>query len=642
VALSPQNWLTRCLAAGCLLVAAPCPAQEKTSPNTPTVRVRCEWGSTTPQQWQGLLELSEGSFLQAQSLGLEADDAGSLWSDAEAVWIVRRTPRVYDGFDVALTAHPSARLMLTLQSGEGHERFETTVAAVCRESVVFPMGAHGASLVMSRTPGDTLRVIVDRSHVVYSPKERFVGHVQVAPITPHKQALQGTLWWDLCAARSGSVLNHGTRFLTLTSNQVTPARAPLDIPLPAMEGVYDIRIQFTAPRHPLLSTVVQVVVVDATPVKRLAALDDSAPPLLVDSFDPRETNLFRTLSVRNHVRLTELGVQRSLKKLASLLPPLAARDQTARLPTATSPADPIGSVNWKAYRLHVEHPGRAHRLNLSLVQDRMQPVGVSLLEPNAIGELRPVGLDTALLPSTPAPSLHTTSKVPRPTRNHYAIFFWPKVDDPVVLIHDLGFGQKASVDRVELYELSELSYGPQVSADSPTGPAHGADATSEGPTEHVSGPVRWVGPYMHRPLLPENFGDVEAYDAANRRSIDDWLTFHSAAVRLTDYVKQQGYNSLMIAAFADGSGIYPSKHLQMTPRYDTGLYAAMTQEPVRKGCFGNAVPPLRSGWTDPRPRTSVCDAFARVGAGSEAVDDGFFVPLHLESRSPAGNRIDRC
>jgi hypothetical protein len=91
-----------------------------------------------------------------------------------------------------------------------------------------------------------------------------------------------------------------------------------------------------------------------------------------------------------------------------------------------------------------------------------------------------------------------------------------------------------------------------------------------------------VGPYLHKPCFPENFGATEVYDVASRRSLDDWVTFYSGTERLIRYLQRENCNSALIAALADGSTIYPSALLEPTPRYDTGVYSSAGHDPCEK------------------------------------------------------------
>ena len=88
--------------------------------------------------------------------------------------------------------------------------------------------------------------------------------------------------------------------------------------------------------------------------------------------------------------------------------------------------------------------------------------------------------------------------------------------------------------------------------------------------------------FYDRPLFPENFSANEAYDEWSGRGLDDWVTYYEGATRLVEYLQYVGYNGLVMTVLADGSTIYPSRLLEPTPRYDTGVYFASGQDPYRK------------------------------------------------------------
>jgi len=178
----------------------------------------------------------------------------------------------------------------------------------------------------------------------------------------------------------------------------------------------------------------------------------------------------------------------------------------------------------------------------------------------------PVTLDTGVIvgPSSTAgndaPLAEGKAGVPAKTRHE--IVFWPRVSEPILLLHDMGTNRGVDVSEVEVHELASLA------------PAESASA--------IAGDARLVGPYLAKPLLSENFGALTTYDRRTGRSLDDWNTFHTAALRVAEYLRHDGDNSLMLAVLADGSTIYPSALLEPTPRYDTGCFFASGQDPIRK------------------------------------------------------------
>src|SRR5207248_7268194 len=94
--------------------------------------------------------------------------------------------------------------------------------------------------------------------------------------------------------------------------------------------------------------------------------------------------------------------------------------------------------------------------------------------------------------------------------------------------------------------------------------------------------TRTLAAYYDKPLFAENFSAPEALDPTSHRGFDDWVTFTSAGLRLTETLQHAGYNALVLTAACEGSAIYPSRLLEPTPKYDSGVFFESGQDAVRK------------------------------------------------------------
>ena len=566
-------WLTVSV---CLLLVPPaaCGASE----TAPPIRLRLEWGNTHSERWSGLLEITEGHFEDPVSLGIEADEPGTIWIDRGAVWFQRKTASVYDGFDVTVVAPPQARLIMTLQSctqQSVQQQLEVAVADLYGKTHVEPLDSLGTRLVIRRTPGDSLVFRTERPHLVFGSGEQFTGTVALNVRAAQSERRTGRLHWQLTEARSDNVLSEGTRAVTFRTNAEDPIEVATEFDLPESEGVYDIRYRLAATGMREMHSSVQVVVLSHEPSLDAGYAEGSGEKL-VDSFVPRDAGLFRKVRPSATLKIFD----RPLNKIRDAIPSLLDWRRSSEMgvgvgPGSVNPQDPAefkrpGNIQWSAFRLKADNPGQPHRLVIHAPADSLQSVGVSLLEPNAAGQLMPVGLDTGLLlPSADGLAESDRAATGSGAGNdkriiQHCVTFWPRIREPILLLHNFGSRHAIDVRQVELYEIGHMQ----------TRPASGKPA-------HPAG-RRLVGPYMHKPMLPENFGATEAYDRPSRRSLDDWQTFHTAALRLVDYLHAHGNNSLMLAVLADGSTIYPSRLLQPTPRYDTGMFFSTGQDPIRK------------------------------------------------------------
>jgi hypothetical protein len=226
-------------------------------------------------------------------------------------------------------------------------------------------------------------------------------------------------------------------------------------------------------------------------------------------------------------------------------------------------------VSWEAYPLPIHQTGAAHVLEIEYPSDVPQTLGISLLEPNAAGEVVPIGLDSGL-------SVVDEDAAAAPRMQKHRIVFWPRTKTPLVLFTNRRTGSRAVYGKITVYSTAGNQLGMLAIGRTSSG------ARLPPTFDQRTSPSRlWAG-YMDRPLVPENFGGTESFDVPTGRSLDDWNTFYQAGTRLVSYLHHVGYNGLMLSAMADGSTIYPSQFAAGTPRYDTGVFFSNGQDATRK------------------------------------------------------------
>ena len=136
------------------------------------MHLRFAWGGGH-RQWQGQISVDHGHITELQSLGLEADEPGSMWHDDRRVYVRQPSGRVYDGVDVLLTAARDAMLTVDLKpvDGNGGVRAEVPLRSLESGQVRREMDTRGNYLVIRRAPGSRLRVITHRDALVFGPEE---------------------------------------------------------------------------------------------------------------------------------------------------------------------------------------------------------------------------------------------------------------------------------------------------------------------------------------------------------------------------------------------------------------------------------------------------------------------------------------
>ena len=553
------------------------------------MRVRIAWGGGAERRWEGVVSLSEkGVLAEPCPLGVEADEPGSMWIEAAQLTVRQRSARAYDGVDLLVTAPKEAKLMIQLTPADDRDtttagspgattadlpgrsvQFQVPLAELATGFYDQPLDEQGNRLLVSRTPGDSLRIRMEgRDTLIFAPGEQF----------------QCTLEPYLLAATPGSKVQIKTRLVASRGQQESwvanyevradqTAAIALDVPLPQVEGVYELIVTATqnggwqeAVRKPLrpqqwknktlAERKVQLVV--------LGAQGQPDPPLPGDGSNPTELSPVVEIDPANP------GWRERLAKLQKL--PAAARWFNGPLGNGAmttwhhplgemvrlNPSQESPDVSWEAYTLPIAHPDQPHVLEVDLPSDVSQTIGISILEPNAADVLMPIGLDSGV--NVVCESVGGES-APRWLRHR--LIFWPRTASPMVLITNRRDRMPAVFGKIRV--LAGWEHLPPAAV-------AGSQPDSQ----------RLLAAYFDRPLFPENFSAREVLDAWSGRSLDDWGTFLDGGTRLVEYLRHVGYNGLMMSVLADGSTIYPSAMLEPTPRYDTGTFFTTAQDPVRK------------------------------------------------------------
>lgn len=526
-----------------------------------SVRVRIAWGGGAERIWQGTIAVSDGSFSEPQPLGIEADEPGSMWLGGQGALVVQqRSPRSYDGVDVLVSAPSTAKLLVRLSDADQSDRpttIEIPLASLSSEFVNKELDNRGNRVLAMRAPGDMLRVRFARGNLVFAPGETFKFSLE-----PHGLPLpKGG------AARIKIQLLGGGKELWSQQNESQGDRAesiPLDIPMPDIEGVYEVVITAInspnwsqAVRKPLnwkrtiAERRVQLLVLDS---KRPAATRSDGEFAQVVEIDPANPRWYEKLNKLPQISLTKGHLPRLSKGPLGnncVRPQKHTLGELAQLkPNAESP-----DVSWEAYWLPIGQPGRPHILEIEYPSDVPQTLGISILEPNAAGALTSLGVDS---------SMNNTADgfgAAEPRWERHRVVFWPRTSTPMLLVTNGRDRMPAVYGKIRV-----LAGGQRL-------PRLSDSAGSDG---------RLLAACLDRPLIPENFSAIECFDPPSARSLHDWGTFYEGGTRLVEYLNHTGCNGLMLGVLADGSTIYPSSLLQPTPRYDTGVFLASGQDPVRK------------------------------------------------------------
>jgi hypothetical protein len=531
-----------------------------------SMRLRIAWGGGAERQWKGTVRASDGTLTEPQALGVEADEPGSIWEADGQIFVRERSPRAYNGVDVLVTATSDSKLSVALApltASEDASPIEIRLSEVVGESFSSQLDPQGNRLLVMRSPGDKLRVRFDRNSLVFSPGEVFEVEVQpyllgLPPGTNVRLSAQLT--------SAATAARHWSQEFEATSSEPGSPGKPcaLSVRLPETEGVYDLTISAANPRQrlpwkkTLIDRKVQLVVIDSKPPASETAAFNKL--LEIDPVNPRWWDRLGNIALIPGERKGPLGNGD------------AARWEHPQLGSfiQLGPGARGAKTSWEAYPLPLNQPGHPHILEVEYPSDVPQTLGLSILEPNAAGAVLPIGLDSGVY-------IADEESENAPQLLKHRLVFWPRTKSPLLLVTNRREGSRALYGKIRVLGATAGQF-----AALPLGRASNGATQLPRAFSREPGGDRLLAGYYDRPLIAENFSASEALDPFSHRSLDDWSTFYQAGTRLVDYLNYVGYNGLMLSVVSDGSGLYPSEHLQPTPRHDTGVFFASGQDPVRK------------------------------------------------------------
>lgn len=520
------------------------------------LRLHIAWGGGTARTWQGVFRLNEGVFIDPASLGQEADDVGTIDVNGGVMKVAQRSPSRYMGIDVVVRAPAVAELSMELAPTDrlaAVKRISIPIADLITKPSSSDLDDQKNSLLITRAPGDRIRVEFDRDHLVFSPDERF--NLQVRP---HHLGIEVGAHVrykiQLLKAHSEEQVWAEEKDFRTTEDGIEPELAPLSLPVPQVEGVYDLAISLVQRRltdplnlvrtKPFATRKVQFVVVEPQPPR-----PPTVPWKNIGEIDPVQVT---NLAGGNESKWTDwLKRTSQLKVFPSFNKGPIGNNKGSKKEHHGFSLVQLERDGWLAYPLPIAKADEPHILEIQYPAGLRQTLGISIVEPNAAGKVVPIGLDSGV-------------DVPETTNEQqlvlHRLVFWPHTKTPLVLIANRG------ADPAMFGKISVLA-GPTALPPLSLPPTLGE---------------RDLTAFFDKPLFPENFGALEALAPAAQGTLDDWGTFYHGAKRLVEYLKYSGYNSAVVTVACEGSAIYPSRLLQPIPKYDTGIFFSTGQDPVRK------------------------------------------------------------
>lgn len=519
----------------------PIPAQAELD-ETIKVKLRVDWGEQAPRLWNAQFDFMGCRINSAKSLGVDADEAAVISQSKQTILYEPRTNRVFNSVEILVQGDLDSRMQLLITDRNNSaisSKHTFSLKEILQQKKILPISQTNAQIIVQQAPGDSFELRIKHPHLVFEPNELITLQAFPKYLLATDAQVDSKAQWALYRSRTGEIINSGSHELK-ERNRETLLKQGITLSMKApTEGVYDLVVKMESGHY----SIAQLMVVSTQKKQRSSLTHNNDSQILVDSFELNDLQNQHALIVRRPLN----RFRKSLKSFIKTIPATGKIDKNA--------------LPWTAYHLKIRNTNQPHKLVITYPRHQHSQLGFSILEPDAAGQLVPVGIDSGVYQSASDVSTHRQQGQDTSTTE---IVFWPRINNPIVLFHSLKQTVPSEISKVEVYQLPDL-----------VGNATDSIDTS-------SEKKRLIGPYLQKPLLPEIFGATQVLDPNSNRSLDDWQTFYEAGNHLAYYLNYHQFNSVLLAVSADGSAIYPSKLLDPTPRYDSGVYHSSGQDIYRK------------------------------------------------------------
>lgn len=532
-------------------------AQDANGRHSRSLRLRLSWGGGTAQTWNGSVAVANGTLTKVAPLGLDPDATAAVTMINGELRINHWSPTSYGGTDVTLSGSSETQIRISLGSQEQPEsRFERTLsfAELIDGTISGEIDVSGNRCSVSRVPGDRLNVSFERKHLVFQPGERFT--FSVGPNATSFARRTASCQVKLVQAYPTGIM--GNRALASTSisfpmdEQGTSDPQELSFLMPEEEGIYNIEIVLEGNRYSATFTPKKNLVRRSIQLLVLApqtALRTRQGWRKISTIDPVEAQQKESFPPWTQLsRITGLSGNGTLGN--ELRAPVDINQQQMMQ---------LSPGGWQAIPLSVDRLGKPHVIELEYLADREMAIGVSLLQPDATGQIPSYGFDSGVH----IPKSLVGMDNGKPEIRKHRLTVWPSTKTPYLLVANRHDTANAVMGSIRIFA------GPD-RIDPSQGNANPYPQT------------RKLMAFYEMPLFPESFGARETVDSQVARPLDDWRKFYEGADRFIEYLKANAYRGAFITVACDGSSIYPSQHLLPNPRFDNGIFSSSGQDPIRK------------------------------------------------------------
>ena len=556
------------------------PSEPLSEPVPLDLNLRIVWGGPEPVDYLATIELDSGVLTGSQQLGIDSNDSSFALKDpSNRIAIDDRGTR-FGGCDIRTEAKSNALLKLHLQMTDPKTN-QTVVKEASwplkslRESPdLQEIGLNDCRLSIDRVPGDRLRVVTSRSHLVYNADEPLNIQIQ-----PYALPWSSTVSQLECALfRAGDYSHPIFRRSKALSLDSRGHGEPYDVltNAPKDEGVYELRFKLEPKRilpgllvkQTTIERVIQFVVYNNVPTNNTAvphsSLYEKELPewqlqtvIPLKSFETQTSTSRLARQIEDSRRNSFLDALKSLSPIPSDHYPAPRFDSNeSRLSIAPGAIATTSLTNLV--------PGEMHRLSLSTPSE--SAACSVLITSTATRDQKSIEAPLAneVFDISNSRSIrHAIDPQASAGSDTFEVLFWPNSRNAKIEVSNLNGNKVLDVASV-IVDVWE-------------NPNAGHDAHLHKMTEPSSILE------LHSANVRKVFGtDPDSIAGTGSAHYDDWRLYLRFAEQIANYCIANGFDSLATTVHAEGSSLFPTSKLSSNARLDTGTFSMDGRDPMRK------------------------------------------------------------
>lgn len=542
--------------------------------------LRVVWGGGGSRAFSGTITIDDGSLKVVRNLSLQADSIGAISNvSAAKLSVAAHSPSTFGGADLRITGSPSSRITVRFDHPSSGKPIEQSFALseVLQEQWSRPIDEQGSRVAAERQMQDRLRVSAANESSVFQVGTNWRG--MVGGYRTGLQAGEYQLSAKLLDLADGDKAIAEEEY-SVTVDANGNFRSPsIEMTLPTAESAYSLA--FSLNRKRFLPSFVS----SSQSLQRrvdLVTFDYQAQPNRIEywaavaAIQPLNNqwwspmNWFSTLSQSQPLK--------HLPAFSETPKRLVSHGKQGTRKVGEVECLTLGPDAWQAYPLTIEHPDRPHRLRVRIPRDRTQQLLVSIRDYHDSGEPSSLNVDTGVVVSE---RQVTTTALGEGLWANHEVVFWPRSSQPYLLMMNGAEDSDASFGELQLEVAEVVPFEANVTSQ-PLAATTLAASTLGTQAQPSFDDSRTVALYLTKPLLADAFGARRSIDPVTRRPLESWLTWHQVATRMTQFMMNAGYNTLVLSAVTDGGSVMPFPRLQTTSRFDSGAFFTDGRSPETK------------------------------------------------------------